>query len=91
MDALVVQGEISSKILTLRGQQVMLDRDLAELYEVETRRLNEQVKRNLDRLSDDFMFQLTNDELKNWKSQFATSNKEIMGMRKAPYAFTEEG
>ena len=91
MDALVVQGEISSKILTLRGQQVMLDRDLAELYEVETRRLNEQVKRNLDRLSDDFMFQLTNDELKNWKSQFATSNKEIMGMCKAPYAFTEEG
>jgi len=91
MDALVVQGEISSKILTLCGQQVMLDRDLAELYEVETRRLNEQVKRNLDRLSDDFMFQLTNDELKNWKSQFATSNKEIMGMRKAPYAFTEEG
>ncbi len=91
MDTLVVQGEISSKILTLRGQQVMLDRDLAELYQVETRRLNEQVKRNLDRFPDDFMFQLTDDELKNWKSQFATSNKEIMGMRKAPYAFTEEG
>jgi len=91
MDTLVVQGEISSKILTLRGQQVMLDRDLAELYQVETRRLNEQVKRNLDRFPDDFMFQLTEDELKNWKSQFATSNKEIMGMRKAPYAFTEEG
>jgi len=91
MDTLVAQGEISSKILTLRGQQVMLDRDLAELYQVETRRLNEQVKRNLDRFPDDFMFQLTDDELKNWKSQFATSNKEIMGMRKAPYAFTEEG
>jgi len=91
MEALVVQGEISSKILTLRGQQVMLDRDLAELYQVETRRLNEQVKRNSDRFPDDFMFQLTDDELKHWKSQFATSNKEIMGMRKAPYAFTEEG
>ncbi len=91
MEELVVQGEISSKILTLRGQQVMLDRDLAELYQVETRRLNEQVKRNLDRFPDDFMFQLTEGELKNWKSQYATSNKEIMGMRKAPYAFTEEG
>ena len=91
MEALAVQGEISSRILTLRGQQVILDRDLADLYQVETRRLNEQVKRNLDRFPDDFMFQLTDDELKNWKSQFATSNKEIMGMRKALYAFTEEG
>jgi predicted XRE-type DNA-binding protein len=91
MDALVVQGEISSKILTLRGQQVMLDRDLAELYGVTTKRVNEQVKRNLDRFPDDFIFQLTKKELENWKSQFATSNKEIMGLRKMPYAFTEEG
>ncbi len=91
MQALVIQGEIGSKILTLRGQQVMLDRDLAKLYQVETRRLNEQVKRNQDRFPSDFMFQLNSDELENWKSQFATSNKEIMGLRKAPYAFTEEG
>ena len=91
MDALVVQGEISSKILTLRGQQVMLDRDLAELYGVTTKRVNEQVKRNLDRFPDNFIFQLTKKELENWKSQFATSNKEIMGLRKMPYAFTEEG
>ena len=91
MDTLMVQGEISSRILTLRGVQVMLDRDLAALYQVETRRLNEQVKRNSDRFPDDFMFQLTEEELKNWKSQNATSNKEIMGMRKMPYAFTEEG
>ena len=90
MDELIVQGEISSKILTLRGKQVMLDRDLSELYQVETRRLNEQVKRNLDRFPDDFMFQLSEIELANWKSQFATSNKEIMGLRKMPYAFTEE-
>jgi hypothetical protein len=69
----------------------MIDRDLAELYQVETRRLNEQVKRNLDRFPDDFMFQLSEVELENWKSQFATSNKEIMGLRKMPYAFTEEG
>ena len=91
MDELMVQGEISSKILSLRGQQVMLDRDLAKLYQVETRRLNEQVKRNQDRFPSDFMFQLNSEELENWKSQFATSNKEIMGLRKAPYAFTEEG
>ena len=91
MQALVIQGEIGSKILTLRAQQVMLDRDLAKLYQVETRRLNEQVKRNQDRFPSDFMFQLNSEELENWKSQFATSNKEIMGLRKAPYAFTEEG
>jgi hypothetical protein len=91
MDALVVQGEISSKILNLRGKQVMLDRDLAELYQVETRRLNEQVKRNLDRFPDDFMFQMSEKELEDWKSQFATSNKELMGLRKMPYVFTEEG
>jgi hypothetical protein len=91
MDALVVQGEISSKILDLRGKQVMLDRDLAELYRVETRRLNEQVKRNLDRFPDDFMFQMSEKELEDWKSQFATSNKELMGLRKMPYVFTEEG
>ncbi len=91
MDELVVQGEISSKILTLCGKEVMLDRGLAGLYHVETRRLNEQVKRNIDRFPDDFMFQLNEKELENWKSQFATSNKEVMGLRKMPYAFTEEG
>jgi len=91
MNELIVQGEINSKIFILRGKQVMIDRDLAELYMVETKRLNEQVKRNLDRFPNDFMFQMTEKELENWKSQFATSNKEIMGLRKMPYAFTEEG
>ena len=91
MDALVIQGEISAKILTLRGQQVMLDRDLAELYQVETRVLNQAVKRNLDRFPDDFMFQITKDEFENWKSQIVTSNSDVMGLRKMPYAFTEEG
>jgi len=91
MDELIVQGEISSRIYMIRGKQVMLDRDLAGLYQVETKRLNEQVKRNLDRFPDDFMFQLSENELENWKSQYATSNKEIMGLRKMPYAFTEEG
>ena len=91
MDALVVQGEISAKILTLRDQQVMLDRDLAVLYQVETRVLNQAVKRNLDRFPDDFMFQITKDEFENWKSQIVTSNSDVMGLRKMPYAFTEEG
>lgn len=91
MDELVVQGEISSKILTLRGQQVMLDRDLAELYQVETRALNQAVKRNIDRFPDDFMFQLSKNEFENWKSQTVTSNSNKMGLRKIPYAFTEEG
>ncbi len=82
MEALVVQGEISSNILTLRGQQVILDRDLADLYQVETRRLNEQVKRNLDRFPDDFMFQLSREEYENLKLQFATSNSDVMGFIK---------
>ena len=91
MDALLAQSEISSKILNLRGKQVMLDRDLAVLYQVETRTLNQAVKRNLDRFPDDFMFQLTKDEFVNWKSQFVISNSDVMGLRKIPYAFTEEG
>lgn len=69
----------------------MLDRDLAEMYGVQTRRLNEQVKRNLRRFPSDFMFQLTEKELDDWKSQNATSNKEKMGLRKLPYVFTEQG
>lgn len=71
--------------------QVMIDRDLAKMYGVETRRLNEQVKRNIERFPVEFMFQLTKEEMNNWKSQIATSNKEIMGLRKPPLAFTEQG
>jgi len=82
---------IQDKIYTIRDMQVMLDRDLAELYGVETRRLNEQVKRNIERFSKEFIFQLTKNELDNWKSQFATSNKEFIGLRKMPYVFTEQG
>ena len=65
---------IENKIYEIRGQKVMLDFDLAELYQVETRRLNEAVKRNIRRFPDDFMFQLNADEWKNLKSQFATSS-----------------
>lgn len=82
---------IAQLIFQIRGQKVMLDRDLAGLYGVETKRLKEQVKRNLDRFPDDFMFELSKKELTNWRSQFATSNKDIMGLRVPPFAFTEHG
>ena len=82
---------IEGKILLIRGKKVMLDRDLAELYGVPTKRLNEQVKRNIERFPEDFMFQLTKEEFENWKSQFATSNSEKMGLRKLPHVFTEQG
>jgi len=80
---------IMNKIYLIRGQKVMLDNDLAELYAVETRRLNEQVKRNIDRFPEDFMFQLDIVEFENLKSQFATSRWG--GRRKLPFAFTEHG
>ena len=80
---------VVSKIYLIRNQKVMLDDDLAELYQVETRRLNEQVKRNIDRFPEDFMFQLTEAEWENLKSQNATSSWG--GRRKIPYAFTEHG
>lgn len=91
MMELIPVENIQSKIYKLRGKHVMIDRDLAELYGVETRRLNEQVKRNIERFPEEFMFQMSKDELENWKSQFAISNKEIMGLRKLPYVFTEHG
>ena len=98
---------IESLIIMLRGQQTLLDRDLAMLYGVETRRLNEQVRRNIERFPEDFMFQLTKEEFENWKSQFATSKFQSSddksnlksqiatsnwgGTRKRPYAFTRNG
>ena len=86
---LPVESKVESLIRVIRGQQVMLDRDLAELYGVETRRLNEQVKRNIERFPEDFMFQLTSNEFDNLKSQIAISSWG--GVRKLPYAFTEQG
>ena len=87
----IEQIRIEPLIHLIREQQVILDRDLALLYGVETRRLNEQVRRNIERFPEDFMFQLTHEEFENWKSQFATSNSIIMGARNRPYAFTESG
>jgi len=82
-------GAIVSKILMIRGKRVMLDRDLANLYEVDTRQLTRQVRRNIDRFPDDFMFQLTREELQNLMCQFGTSSWG--GNRKFPYVFTEQG
>ena len=80
---------IQSKIFEIRGQRVMLDRDLAELYQVTTGALNQAVKRNIKRFPPDFMFQLTHQEFANLKSQIVTSSWG--GVRKMPYAFTEQG
>jgi len=85
------EEDIKAKIYTIRGVQIMLDRDLAELYGVETRVLNQAVKRNSERFPNEFMFQLTKQELENWMSQFVISNRELMGLRKLPYAFSEQG
>ena len=80
---------IQNKIYEIRGQRVMLDRDLAAMYGVETKRINEAVKRNIKRFPDDFMFRVNRQEFANLKSQFATSSWG--GVRKLPYAFTEQG
>ena len=80
---------VMNKIYLIRNQKVMLDSDLAELYLVETKVLNQQVKRNLKRFPDDFMFQLTEQEFDHLKSQFVTSSWG--GKRKLPYVFTEQG
>ena len=75
----------------IRGLKVVLDRDLAALYGVETQALRQAVRRNADRFPDDFMFVLTGKEFINWRSQFVTSNSDKMGLRHAPMAFTEQG
>ena len=85
------EERIINKIYVIRGEKVMLDRDLAELYDVETKYLKRQVKRNILRFPDDFMFQLTDKEFKNWRSQFVTSKSDKMGLRYPPFAFTETG
>jgi hypothetical protein len=88
---LIAAPAIEQRIFVVRGRQVMLDEDLADLYGVETKRLVEQVKRNLDRFPEDFMFQLDKDEAAALRSQIATSNTGRGGRRYAPYVFTEQG
>jgi len=89
--SLIPEGQIERSILMIRGQKVIMDSDLAILYGVETRRLNEQVKRNSDRFPEDFMFRLSAAEFENLKSHFATSSAGWGGRRSLPYAFTEHG
>jgi hypothetical protein len=84
---MIPEETISRKIFLIRDKKVMLDEDLAELYDVATKRLNEQIKRNISRFPEDFMFQLTLEEFENLKSQIATSSWG--GRRKLPNAFTE--
>lgn len=91
-DKQIIPNEIVvNKIYIIRGMKVMLDRDIAALYEVETRVFNQAVKRNIERFPDDFMFQLSKQEFEIWKSQIVISNSEKMGLRKLPFAFTEQG
>ena len=90
-DATIPEEVIIGKIYELRGEKVMLDRDLAKLYGVETKRLKEAVRRNAGRFPEDFMFEMTKDEFQNWRSQNASSKSEKMGLRFAPFCFTEQG
>lgn len=91
MKEIILVEMIERKIYLIRGHKVMFDRDLAELYEVPTRRLNEQVKRNISRFPSDFMFQLSHEEYENLRSQFAISSSGHGGRRYIPYVFTEQG
>ncbi|PWA06913.1 ORF6N domain-containing protein [Flavobacterium psychrotolerans] len=90
MSEIIIPDEIiTNKIYFVRNQKVMLDKDLAELFDVETKRINEQIKRNSLKFPEHFMFQLNENEFQNLKSQFATSRWG--GTRKLPYVFTEHG
>jgi len=89
-DELVPIEQIKNRIYFIRGQKVMLDRDLAELYDIETKNLNKAAKRNIERFPERYMFQLTNDELENLRFQFVTANLSVMS-RNLPYVFTERG
>ena len=82
---------VMNKIYIVREQKVMLDRDLAELYGVETKVLKQAVRRNLTRFPEDFMFEMTKEELENWRSQFVTSKEDRQGLRYMPFCFTEQG
>jgi len=90
-DKIMKLQPIQNKIYEIRGQRVMLDRDLAGLYGVTTGALNQSVKRNAERFPADFMFRLTDAETEHWKSQIVITNSVKMGLRQNPYAFTEQG
>lgn len=87
----ISDNAIASKIYIVRGRKVMIDRDLALLYKVPTKQLKRQVKRNLGRFPDDFMFEMDRVEFKEWRRQIGTSNSDKMGLRYVPFCFTEQG
>ena len=88
---IINEEDLKSKIYTIRGVQVMLDRDLAEIYGYETRDFNKQVKNNIERFDEDFMFQLTKEETESVNLMWKFSTSSWGGTRKQPYAFTEQG
>ena len=90
-NSIIPSEVIENRIFLIRGKKVMFDRDLARLYGVKTMVLNQAVKRNIERFPEDFMFQLTREETKIWISQIVISKKELRGLRKMPYTFTEQG
>ena len=87
----ISQYDIEKLIVTVRGEQVLIDRDLAYIYQVEVKQMNRQVKRNIERFPEDFMFQLTKEEYNSLKCHFGTSNKRGGDRRALPYAFTQQG
>ena len=92
METQIIPDEIvMNQIYYIRGQKVMIDRDLAVLYNVETRILKQAVRRNITRFPDDFMFEMTKEEFQNWRSQIVISNSDLMGLRFMPFCFTEQG
>jgi phage regulator Rha-like protein len=91
LQALVIEQKILNRIYVVRGEKVMLDRDLAELFGVETKRLKETVKRNIERFPKDFMFEMTDAEFKKWRETVVLNAADNQGLRYAPFCFTEQG
>ncbi len=85
----ITETLITDKIFVIREQKMMLDFDLAEMYDINTKVLKQAVRRNIDRFPEDFMFEMTEEELTNWRSHFVTSNSLKMGLRYKPFCFTE--
>jgi hypothetical protein len=91
IELMIADEVVMNKIYVIRGHKVMIDRDISELYDVETKVLKQAVKRNIDIFPKHFMFEMTEEEFHNWRSQFVTSNADKMGLRYKPFCFTEHG
>ena len=91
MTEIVSIESITDKIYLIQCKRVMIDRNLASLYGVQTKVLKQAVRRNIKRFPEDFMFELSKEDFKNWRSQFVTSNRDRMGLRYPPMALTEQG